>query len=284
VPELQPTDPHPVPPVTRAATPAEPGPRPPARLAEARGIDVRLDGRDVLSAVDLAVNEGEIVTVIGPNGSGKTTLIRTIVGLVQPTRGTVWRRPGLRIGYMPQKLAIDPTLPLTVARFLTLGGARDGDALRAALAEVGAERVIDSPVQRLSGGELQRVMMARALLRRPDLLVLDEPAQSVDVTGQKELHDLITRIRDQHGCGVLMVSHDLHLVMAATDTVLCINHHVCCTGHPEAVTKDPAFLALFGPDVAEGFAVYTHHHDHAHDPAGEVLTLDEKAEEAPRDG
>ncbi|MDJ0948028.1 MAG: ATP-binding cassette domain-containing protein [Alphaproteobacteria bacterium] len=246
-------------------------------LAGARHVDVRVGRHEILSSVDLAVHEGEIVTVIGPNGSGKTTLLRVLLGLVPTTAGEVWRRPGLRIGYMPQRLAVDPALPLSVARFLGLGGAPGRDAIEAALTEVGAAHAIDSPMQGISGGELQRVILARALLRLPDLLVLDEPVQSVDVTGQKELHDLITRIRERRRCGVVMVSHDLHLVMASTDTVVCINHHVCCTGRPETVSRDPAYLELFGPEVAKGFAVYTHHHDHAHDAAGAVVA-DRQAE------
>ncbi len=253
----------------------------PDLLAAADEVVVRLDGHVVLENVTLAVHEGEIVTLIGPNGSGKTTLVRALLGLISPEGGAVYRRPGLRVGYMPQRLAVDETLPLTVARFLALsessrplwrGGS--GAALRhriaTALAEAGALGLVERPLCRLSTGELQRVLLARALARAPDLLVLDEPVQGVDVTGQAELYALIARIRDRRGCGVLMVSHDLHLVMAATDTVVCLNRHVCCTGRPEAVSRDPAYLALFGPAARE-IAVYAHVHDHRHDPAGAVV-------------
>ena len=241
------------------------------RLAEAAGVEVAFAGRRVLDNVDLAVEARQIVTLIGPNGSGKTTLVRVVLGLLAPDRGRVFRRPGLRIGYMPQRLAVEDTLPLTVERFLRLGGPARPAALQAVLDEVGTGRLAASPVQDISGGEMQRVLLARALLREPDLLVLDEPVQGVDVTGQAELFALITRIRDRRGCGVLMVSHDLHLVMASTDTVVCLNHHVCCTGRPEAVTQHPEYLALFGPLAARGLAVYTHEHDHHHGPDGEVL-------------
>ncbi|MGA4633419.1 zinc ABC transporter ATP-binding protein ZnuC [Pseudomonas solani] len=234
------------------------------------GVGVSFAGQAVLQDVGLSLKPGEIVTLIGPNGAGKTTLVRTVLGLLKPERGSVWRKPRLRIGYMPQKLQVDATLPLSVLRFLRLVPGVDRDAALAALKEVGATHVIDSPLQSVSGGELQRVLLARALLRQPELLVLDEPVQGVDVAGQAELYRLITRLRDRLGCGVLMVSHDLHLVMSTTDQVVCLNRHVCCSGHPEQVSFDPAFVELFGQD-AKSLAVYHHHHDHAHDLHGEVV-------------
>lgn len=239
-------------------------------LLQAKGVVKRFGGRTVLDNVDLTVAEREIVTVIGPNGAGKSTLLRILLGLTAPDRGERWIRPGISIGYMPQRLPVDATLPLTVRRFLRLGRPRhlvkrSDDALRAALDEVGAAEVLDTAIQSVSGGEFQRVLLARALLRDPALLVLDEPVQGVDVAGQEDLFRLIMAIRDRRGCGVLMVSHDLHLVMVATDTVVCLNHHVCCTGRPEAVRVHPAYLALFGAARDGELAVYTHHHDHVHD-------------------
>lgn len=245
-----------------------------APLLEARGVRKRFDGRAVLEAVDLAVAPGEIVTLVGLNGAGKTTLLRIVLGLVKPDGGAVRLRPGLRIGYMPQRLAVDPVLPLTVRRFLTLGGLAPRAALEAVLREVDAARVLDSPFQRISGGEAQRVMLARALLRAPDLLVLDEPVQGVDMAGRSSLYETIRRIRDARGCGVLMVSHDLHLVMAATDRVVCLNHHVCCSGSPEDVSRHPEYLALFGRQIAKELAIYTHAHDHRHDAAGNVVPIE----------
>ncbi|WP_426151027.1 zinc ABC transporter ATP-binding protein ZnuC [Pseudomonas sp. DC3000-4b1] len=233
-------------------------------------VSVAFDGQATLDRVDLQVSAGEIVTLIGPNGAGKTTLVRAVLGLLQPDSGSVWRQPRLRVGYMPQKLQVEPTLPLSVVRFLRLLPGVNRARAEAALTEVGAAQVIDKPVQSVSGGELQRVLLARALLREPQLLVLDEPVQGVDVAGQVELYRLITRLRDRHGCGVLMVSHDLHLVMSTTDQVVCLNRHVCCSGHPEQVSGDPAFIELFG-DYAPGLAVYHHHHDHAHTLHGEVI-------------
>ncbi|WP_043312134.1 zinc ABC transporter ATP-binding protein ZnuC [Pseudomonas sp. ML96] len=239
-------------------------------LIQLENVGVAFSGQPVLQQVQLALRPGEIVTLIGPNGAGKTTLVRTVLGLLKPDSGTVRRKPRLRIGYMPQKLHVDPTLPLSVLRFLRLVPGVDRAAAQSALEEVGASQVIDSPLQSISGGELQRVLLARALLREPELLVLDEPVQGVDVAGQAELYRLITQLRDRHGCGVLMVSHDLHLVMSATDQVVCLNRHVCCSGHPEQVSNDPAFVELFGQD-AKSLAIYHHHHDHSHDLHGEVV-------------
>ncbi|TVP90786.1 MAG: zinc ABC transporter ATP-binding protein ZnuC [Pseudomonadaceae bacterium] len=239
-------------------------------LLSLKGVNLHLNGNSILEQVKLAVHRGEIVTLIGPNGAGKTSLVRVVLGLLKVDSGQVQRKQGLRIGYMPQKLQVDATLPLTVARFLMLAPGIRRPAAEAALAEVGASHLLKRPLQQVSGGELQRILLARALLRNPDLLVLDEPVQGVDVNGQLELYQLITRLRDRYNCGVLMVSHDLHLVMATTNTVVCLNRHICCSGHPEQVSLDPAFVALFG-DQASALAVYNHHHDHAHDLHGKVI-------------
>lgn len=249
-------------------------PKSDAPLVAAHAVCVEFGGREVLHNVSLAVRPGRVVTLIGPNGAGKSTLVRVLLGLTQPTHGSVERRADLRIGYMPQSLTIDRDLPMTVRRFLQLSGVRDAAILERTLDEVGAIYTIGQPVQVLSGGEFQRVLLARALLRNPDLLVLDEPVRSVDVTGQAELYDLIGKLRQTHHCGVLMVSHDLHLVMAATDEVICLNQHVCCAGTPESVGRHPEYFAMFGPMIAPSLAVYTHAHDHAHDAAGHVVDAD----------
>ena len=231
--------------------------------------------RAILQDVSLDIEQGQIVTLIGPNGAGKTTLVKVALGLLAPQRGLVSRSQGLRIGYMPQKLRLETTMPIRTQRFLKLVPGADDAAIATALQEVGASSVLRSSLHDLSGGELQRVLLARALLLKPQLLVLDEPVQGVDLKGQAELYQLITRIRDQRQCGVLMVSHDLHLVMSATDEVICLNQHICCQGHPEQVSNDPAYLELFGRQGAEAMAIYTHHHNHHHDLQGEVVVQEE---------
>ena len=240
------------------------------------GVDlgVHRDGKTLLEHVNIEVSSDEIVTLIGPNGAGKTTLIRVLLGVLEPDTGTVERRPGLHIGYVPQRFEADPVLPLTLSRFLTLGSARPpAGALDRILEETGIAALRQAPLHALSGGELQRALLARALLRDPDLLILDEPVQGVDFSGQLDLYDLIGRLKREYGCGVLMVSHDLHIVMRATDRVVCINRHLCCAGQPEAVSRHPEYVSLFGPRAGE-LAVYTHEHDHEHDLAGHVVPTD----------
>ncbi len=242
-------------------------------LISVRGATVTRQGRVLLDHIDMAVHRREIVTLIGPNGAGKSTLVKAALGLERLDVGTVTRAPGLKIGYQPQKLSLDVTLPLTVRRFLMLTERAPELALQQVLTEVGVPQLIDASVHRLSGGEWQRVMLARAVLRRPDLLVLDEPTQNVDMAGAVEMYQIIARLRDAIGCGVLMVSHDLNVVMAATDRVYCLNGHICCSGHPAAVSRDAAFQRLFGPQAAT-LAVYEHHHDHHHAPDGSVCGHD----------
>ncbi len=240
-------------------------------LVEVSDITVRYGREVAVEGVSFAIRPGEIVTLIGPNGSGKTTLVRAVLGLVTPASGTVATRPDIAIGYVPQDFAVDRVLPLTVERFLALGAAGGREARREALRETGVAGIAERPLFALSGGQLRRVLLARALLRRPDLLVLDEPVQGVDLGGQRDLYRLIAALRGSRGCGVLLVSHDLHMVMQATDRVICLNRHVCCTGRPEAISRDPAYLALFGEAAGGGLALYQHRHDHEHDHAGRAV-------------
>lgn len=242
----------------------------PDALVRLEGATVAFDGTAVVDRVNLAVSRGDIVTIIGPNGAGKTTLIKTIIGVQPLTDGKLWRQRGLTVGYVPQSLHLQPTLPMTVMRFMATTG-EPARACRDALAETGVDHLLDASVHRLSGGEMQRLLIARALARKPDLLVLDEPAQGVDINGQAALYELIRRLRDQLHCGVIMISHDLHLVMAATDRVICLNQHVCCSGYPEDISRDPGFVEVFGRSVADSLAVYHHHHNHSHDLSGEVI-------------
>ncbi|WP_082554981.1 metal ABC transporter ATP-binding protein [Devosia sp. Root635] len=228
-------------------------------------------GRTLVNGVDLTIARGEIVTLIGPNGSGKSTTAKLATGVLKPTMGSVTRLPGLRIGYVPQKLSIDWTLPLTVERLMTLTGRHTPEAIDATLEAVGAARLRKAAVQELSGGEFQRVLFARAMIRKPDLLVLDEPVQGVDFSGEVALYELVRQIRDTTRSGILMISHDLHVVMAETDTVICLNGHVCCRGTPSAVKRSPEYLKLFGERAAGSLAIYEHHHDHEHHDDGCVV-------------
>lgn len=234
-------------------------------LLKVQNVSLTRDGKKVLDNVSFALDEGEITTLIGPNGAGKTTLIRVVLGLQKATSGNIELKKGIRIGYMPQKLMIDFSLPLSVKAFLKLAD-NSTQAAQEALELVGVGHLMDSPMAHLSGGETQRVLLARALMRKPQLLVLDEPVQGVDVSGQEALYQLISSIRSNTNCSILMISHDLHLVMAATDQVLCLNHHLCCQGTPEVVSADPVYTELFGVRTA----LYTHHHDHEHGLHGEI--------------
>ncbi len=235
-----------------------------SNLIEARGLGVSDGRRRILYDVDMALRSGEIVTIVGPNGAGKTTLLRALVGALKPSEGEVWRRRRLRIGYTPQKLTIDRTLPLTVDRFVALGSGAGRAARRAALETVGIPELDGSQVTDLSGGELQRAALARALLREPDLLALDEPTEGLDQPGEAAFYRLIDRVRRQTGAAVCMISHDLHVVMGASDRVVCLNGHVCCEGAPLHVTGTPEYRALFGLGTQGALALYRHEHDHTH--------------------
>ena len=241
-----------------------------APLLEIHNVSKHYGDYQALSKIDLNIHQGEIVTLIGPNGSGKTTLVRIALGLLESDAGKVKRKKNLKIGYVPQQIHIDATLPLNVSRFLTIRKRHRPvlAPLSEIAEEVGIAGLLDKQLNSLSGGELRRVLLARALLQKPEFLVLDEPSAGVDVSGQAELYKLIHNIRDLHHCGILLVSHDLHFVMAATDRVVCLNHHICCDGRPETVSQHPDYLSLFGPQT--NLAIYAHHHNHSHELSGEV--------------
>ncbi len=235
------------------------------RLVEITGLQVTLGGTRVLSDVDFHIDNGEIVTIVGPNGSGKSTLLRCIIGAVMPDTGTVTRAPDLRIGYVPQRLHIDPTLPLSVHRFLGLPKPVPRSRALAALEAAGVPDLADRPMSGLSGGQHQRVLLARAILDDPTLLILDEATQGLDQPGSAAFYSRIETIRREMGCAVLMVSHELHVVMAASDRVVCLNGHVCCHGTPDVVASAPEYRALFGTGTHGALALYRHDHDHDHD-------------------
>lgn len=248
-----------------------------ASLVTLNHVSVNFDQLQVLNNISLQLQPGRILTLLGPNGAGKSTLVRLVLGLIKPSSGRIERLAQLRIGYVPQKLHLDPTLPLSVERFMRLSGKVKTEQILPALRRVNASHLLNSAMQKLSGGETQRVLLARALLGEPQLLVLDEPTQGVDVNGQVALYDLINQLRYELDCAILMVSHDLHLVMAKTDDVLCLNHHICCSGPPEVVAQHPEFTALFGPKAAEQLAIYRHHHNHRHDLTGRIVLSKKEA-------
>jgi len=239
------------------------------RLLAAREVSYAQGQRLLLDRISFELQRGQITTIIGPNGAGKTTLINIVTGLIAGFDGVVERAPGLRIGYLPQKVYVNTLMPLTVERLLRLTQDPDAADIDRALAQTEVAYLKQRQVRSLSEGELKRVLLARTTLGRPDLIVLDEPTSGVDVTGEVRMYQLIGELREQLNCAVLLVSHDLHLVMSQTDQVLCLNQHLCCSGLPESVSRHPEYLALFGRQAAESIAVYTHDHDHEHDVSGE---------------
>jgi zinc transport system ATP-binding protein len=243
-------------------------------LVSLENCGVLRGGRWIARGISFGVKPGEIVTLIGPNGSGKSTSAKMALGILAPDEGRVVRNASLKVGYVPQKLSVDWTLPLTVERFMRLTGEVAAGDIENALAQTGVGKLAKAEIRNLSGGELQRVMLARAIARKPNLLVLDEPVQGVDFNGEAALYDLIRNVRDETGCGILMVSHDLHVVMAATDQVICLNGHMCCQGTPRAVAESYAYQKLFGQRASASLAIYQHHHDHEHLPDGRVAHAD----------
>ncbi|MDG1118068.1 MAG: metal ABC transporter ATP-binding protein [Flavimaricola sp.] len=228
-------------------------------------LSISYGAKAVLSHVSLRIEPGEIVTIVGPNGSGKTSLLRSIIGAVKPARGRVTRGSNLRLGYVPQRLHIDPTLPMTVARFLALPGRAARTIIDGALAQAGVPNLLNAQMSRLSGGQFQRVLLARALIGKPQLLLLDEATQGLDQPGSAAFYRQIETVRRDTGCAVLMISHELHVVMSASDRVICLNGHVCCEGTPEVVASAPEYRALFGSGTMGALALYRHDHDHGHD-------------------
>ncbi len=248
-------------------------------LLSVENISLKSQDKNILDNISFHISPKEIITIIGPNGAGKSSLVKVVLGLIKPDEGSISRRSGLRIGYVPQNISLDDTMPMKVGRFLSLAKVSKQDRTDAT-AFLNIQQLNSQQMHELSGGELQRVLLARAIARKPDILVLDEPLQGVDVTGQIELYRLIASLRDSLNCAILMVSHDLHLVMAQTDSVICLNHHICCQGKPENVSKHPEYLKLFGQKALEDIAVYQHHHDHHHDLHGDAVDCNKGCDHA----
>lgn len=238
-------------------------------LVEAKSIYVSRQQKKILQNVSLKVNERDFITIIGPNGAGKSMLLSCLMGFYTPNQGEVIRKEGVKIGYVPQAFQVEQTLPMSVSRFLRLTNSKSKfDASQEEIEEIydqtNIRDLIHRPISVLSGGEMQRVLVARALIQKPNLLILDEPAQNMDVAGQLTFYKLIDSIYQKKNISILMVSHELHLVMASTKKVVCLYKHICCSGEPQIVMKDPEFISLFGDDMAKMMAVYQHQHDHSH--------------------
>ena len=234
-------------------------------LLRARNLGYAQGKRRILDDISFELRRAEITTIIGPNGAGKTTLTNIVTGLLDDFEGVVERAPGIRIGYLPQKVYVNTLMPLSVRRLLQLTYNASENEIDRALAQTEVAYLKQRQVRSLSEGELKRVLLARTALGQPDLLVLDEPTAGVDVSGEVRMYQLIVELRSQLQCAVLLVSHDLHLVMSQTDQVLCLNQHLCCSGLPESVSRHPEYLALFGQQASDSIAIYAHHHDHEHD-------------------
>jgi len=237
-------------------------------LLRASKLSYAIGKRVILDSISFELRRAQITTVIGPNGAGKTTLTNIVSGLINNFEGEIERAPELRIGYLPQKVYVNTLMPLSVLRLLRLTQNSSDQEIEHALAQTGVGYLKQRQVRSLSEGELKRVLLARTTLGQPDLIVLDEPTAGVDVSGEIRMYELIGELRTELQCGVLLVSHDLHLVMSKTDQVLCLNQHLCCSGQPESVSQHPEYLALFGQQAADSIAIYAHHHDHEHDVDG----------------
>ena len=233
-------------------------------LITLQDVSVKYDADPVLTHVNFSVNAGEIITIVGPNGSGKSSLLHVLTGALAQAGGHVVRSSGLKIGFVPQKLLVENTFPMTVRRFLSLPNKVSDQAAKDALDRVGSPELWRRQVSELSGGQFQRAMLARAIIGRPDVLMLDEPTQGLDQPGSAAFYQLIAELRDEIGCAVVMVSHDLHVVMSASDRVICLNGHICCEGAPDVVSTAPEYRALFGKGTKGALALYRHDHDHSH--------------------
>jgi zinc ABC transporter, ATP-binding protein ZnuC len=242
----------------------------PMPLIELKQINVIFAEKTALRDINLKIYPNSIITIVGPNGGGKSTLLKTLLKLQKPSSGEVLYHDKVRIGYVPQKIHLDHSLPLTVSRFLRLSKGVNKRDIEATLTQLSIHHLAEQNMQKLSGGEMQRVLLARAILNKPNLLVLDEPTQGVDINGQAELYQLIHQTQQALNCAVVMVSHDLHIVMADSKEVLCINQHICCAGTPETLSNDPTFMRLWGNQIAQNVGFYSHHHNHHHNMHGDV--------------
>ena len=233
-------------------------------LISASNVSVFKHQKSILKNIDIQINKNDFITIIGPNGAGKTMLLKCLMGFYKPNFGKIQKKNKLKIGYMPQSINVINTMPITVRNFITVRKKYDDISFKQVISEVDISQLVNKQLSVLSGGELQRVLLARSLLNNPDLLVLDEPAQNLDISGQLSFYKLIQEIYSKRDISILMVSHDLHLVMVSTKKVLCLSNHICCSGKPQQVAQDPEFISMFGKDMANMMAVYQHTNNPSH--------------------
>jgi zinc transport system ATP-binding protein len=233
-------------------------------LIETKNIFLKEGDKEILKDISLNIAQDDFISIIGPNGAGKTTLLKIILGITKADKGVVNKKKNLRIGYVPQKINIDHSLPVNVKYFLMLCAKINKTELQKIVSETKIEMLLDKNIYDLSGGEMQRILLAKALINNPEILILDEPAQNLDLNGQIEFYKLLQEIYKEKKIAILMVSHDLHMIMSATKKVVCLYKHICCQGEPEAVSKNPEFISIFGKDMSKLISVYNHFHDHEH--------------------
>lgn len=235
-------------------------------LIKAENIYKNFGNRKILENISISIKAGQIITILGPNGGGKSTLAKILCNIQSKDGGKIWKKEGLKIGYMPQKFRINSNIPLTVKYFLQLHVHTkiSNEKLFKVAEEVGISHILDSSIHDVSGGERQRLMLARTLLEDPELLILDEPEQGVDINGQIEIYKLLKKINRKKNTAILMIAHDLHFVLNSTDYVVCLNHHICCEGKPEDLRNNESYTNLFGKEATKILTLYHHHHDHSH--------------------
>ena len=238
-------------------------------LVKLENAGVQRTSKWLVKGISFEISQGQIVTLIGPNGSGKTTTAKMILNIMNADEGQITRNTD-KMAYVPQKINIDWTMPLRVIDFMKITNNLNDNQVIESLTTTGVDKLLYNQIHNLSGGEFQRVLIARAIAKKPDLLVLDEPVQGVDYNGEIALYNLIKKISVNLNCGILLISHDMHFVMSTTDHVVCLNGHICCSGTPSSVVKNPEYIKLFGEHNSETLSYYQHHHDHSHDNDGSV--------------
>ena len=233
-------------------------------LVKLNEVGIKQNDKWLVRGVSLEVKNNDFITIVGPNGAGKSVLLECLMGTFIPNSGSIKRKKNISMGYIPQNFNLEKSMPISVKRFLNLNKKFLQVNLDRAIEETGILSILNSNLATLSGGELQKVLLARSLLSNPELLILDEPAQNLDIKSQLNFYNLLNEIFENRNLSILMVSHDLHMVMASTRKVICLFNHICCSGEPQKVAKDPEFINLFGNDMAKMMSVYQHTHDHTH--------------------